>query len=364
MRKYRIFLTLLLVAVLSILGFQIKHEVGHISSGQGQQSEEEDVSMSAVAGEGEAVRTVCPSGEPIGIYVKTKGVMVIGVSEIEDENGEKKSPCKNLIQAGDYILALDGEEITDKASMIAKIQESGGEAIVFQVCRNAETFEVELVPVKDKKGNYVMGLWVKDDISGIGTLTYTDNGTFAALGHSINDNDTGTMFCVSDGALYETKIVNIKKPTTDTPGRLEGVINYSSRYVIGRVEENSAYGIHGTLTKRKQEQWKEENREEENRMQVAAKEEVHTGKAYLLSSVSGESCYYEIEIISVDSDNENGKCMEFVVKDKDLLALTGGIVQGMSGTPIIQDGKLIGAVTHVFVNHAEKGYGIFIESMM
>lgn len=359
MRNYRIFLTLLLVAVLSLLGYRIQHEVNHISSRQAELSQEEDLSLSAVANEGESVRMVCPSGEPIGIYVKTKGVMVIGVSEVEDENGEKKSPCRRMIQAGDYIMELDGEEVKDKASMIAKLQESGGASIVFQICRDSDTFDVELTPVKDKKGNYVMGLWVKDDISGIGTLTYTENGAFAALGHSINDNETGTMFCVSDGALYETKIVNIRKPTLDTPGRLEGVINYASRYVIGRVEENSAYGIHGTLTKRQQ-----ENRNEKNWVEAASKEDVHTGTAYLLSSVSGESCYYEIEILSVDADNENGKCMEFVVKDDALLSLTGGIVQGMSGTPILQDGKLIGAVTHVFVNHAEKGYGIFIEDMM
>ncbi len=359
MRNYRIFLSLLLAAVLSILGFQIKYERDHISSQQEQPSHEENRSMSAVANESEKTCMVCPSGEPVGIYVKTKGVMVIGVSEVEDEHGETKSPCQNLIQTGDYILELNGEEINDKASMIERIQAGNGDPVVFRICRNTEMLDVELTPVKDKKGNYVIGLWVKDDISGIGTLTYTNHDTFAALGHSINDNDTGTMFCVSDGALYETKIVNIRKPATDTPGRLEGIINYSSNYVIGRVEENSAYGIHGVLTERQQEKIKEDNW-----MEIGSKQDVHTGEASLLSSVSGESCYYDIEIVSVDADNENGKCLEFVVKDEALLSLTGGIVQGMSGTPIIQDGKLIGAVTHVFVNHAEKGYGIFIEEML
>lgn len=363
MRNYRIFLTLLLIAVLGILGMQIKTEMKQHSSEQMEQFEEDGgkdhVSLSVTAGEGETVRTVCPSGEPIGIYVKTKGVMVIGISEVVDEKGNKVSPCAGILRAGDYILAIDGEEITDKASMIAKVKESRGRNLSFQICRDSKKFDTTITPVKNEKGMFVIGLWVKDDISGIGTLTFTENDRFAALGHSINDNDTGTMFCVSDGALYETKIVNIKKPTSESPGRLEGVINYDSGYVIGRVEENSAYGIHGTLTKRQQ-----ENEQDNVRMEIATKEQVHKGTAYLLSSITGESCQYEIEIVSVEADNENGKCMEFVVKDPALLSLTGGIVQGMSGTPIIQDGRLIGAVTHVFVNHAEKGYGIFIEAMM
>ena len=200
---------------------------------------------------------------------------------------------------------------------------------------------------------------MKDDISGIGTITYIEDGQFAALGHSINDNDTGITFRVSDGALYETTIVRIRKPEAQTPGRLEGVINYAGTHIIGRVEDNNAYGIHGYLTKRQQ-----ELRMDTPKVPVGTKEEVHTGKAYLLSALSGEARQYEIEIISVDSDNENGKCMEIRVTDASLIELTGGIVQGVSGTPILQDGKLIGAVTHVFVDDPTRGYGIFVEQMM
>ena len=363
MKKYRIFLTLLLLTVLVILGLRVNNEIKKRSSEQMEQDAnhvfDEDASMSAVVGEDDTVRTVCPSGEPIGIYVKTKGVMVIGISKIQTEQGEMMSPCDGIVQPGDYIFSIDGEEIEDKATMIEKVKESNGNTLLFRLCRGTKVFDVNLTPVKNQNGTYVMGMWVKDDISGIGTLTFTDYDRFAALGHSINDNDTGTMFCVSDGALYETKIVNIKKPTSENPGRLEGVINYASQYVIGRVEENSAYGIHGTLTRRQKEKW-----QNNARMEIAKKEQVHKGQAYLLSSITGESSLYEIEIVSVDADNENGKCMEFVVRDEKLLSTTGGIVQGMSGTPIIQEGKLIGAVTHVFVNHAEKGYGIFIEEMM
>ena len=256
-------------------------------------------------------------------------------------------------------MRINGQSVDDKKSMLELVQQSGGHELLLRVCRENEYRTVRVTPVKKKDGSYALGLWVKDDISGIGTITYTDGERFAALGHSNNDNDTGIMFRVSDGAVYETTIVRIKKPEADKPGRLEGIINYTGRYVIGRVEENSAFGIHGYLTKRQQ-----KTHTQDIQVAVGRKSEVHVGTAYLLSSVSGESKQYEIEIVSVDSDNENGRCMEFKVTDSTLLSLTGGIVQGMSGTPILQDGRLIGAVTHVFVNDSTRGYGIFIEEMM
>lgn len=316
-------------------------------------------SMPVVSSERETEYMVCPSGEPVGIYVKTKGVMVIGVNAVQAEDGKEVSPCEGMLLPGDYIMRINGTMVNEKADMIKMIDQSNGDEILLRICRDNQYRNLRVTPVKKKDGSYAIGAWVKDDISGIGTLTYTVGDRFAALGHSINDNDTGLMFRVSDGALYDTAIVHIKKPEHNIPGRLEGVIDYTGRFIIGRVEENSAYGIHGYLTKRQQ-------KKHENDMQVAIahKAEVHVGKAYLLSSVSGESKKYEIKIVSVDVDNENGRCMEFSVTDSDLLEITGGIVQGMSGTPILQDGKLIGAVTHVFVNDSTRGYGIFIDEMI
>ena len=314
--------------------------------------------ISAVSSDGEAARMVCPSGEPVGIYVKTKGVMVVSVNEIDSPEGKQPSPCEGLLNPGDYIMRINGQQVRDKAAMIKKIQESNGHEISMYVHRESNDFQFRVTPVMSKSGTYVIGVWVKDDIAGIGTITYTDGNRFAALGHSINDNDTGLTFCVSDGAIYKTTIVRIRKPQPHMPGRLEGVINYADQFVIGRVEENNTFGIRGYLTK------KQQSLSAEEKVPIAKKEDVHTGKAYLRSSLSGESQDYEIRIVTVDADNENGKCMEIAVVDERLLSLTGGIVQGISGTPILQDGKLIGAVTHVFVDDSTRGYGIFIEEMM
>ena len=357
MRRYRIFLVACLLVVLGILGYHNREYL--FAKQEFATTVEQTDSLPVVSSEGETECMVSPSGEPVGIYVKTKGVMVIGVNAVTDEDGNTCKPCENLLAPGDYVMRINGQSVGDKKSMMELVQQSGGREMLLRVCRENDYRTVRVTPVRKKDGGYAIGLWVKDDISGIGTITYTDGTRFAALGHSINDNDTGIMFQVSDGAVYETTIVRIKKPETDKPGRLEGIINYTGRYVIGRVEENSAYGIHGYLTKRQQ-----KTHIQDVQVAIGRKEEVHVGKAYLLSSVSGESKQYEVEIVSVDSGNENGRCMEFKVTDSTVLALTGGIVQGMSGTPILQDGRLIGAVTHVFVNDSTRGYGIFIEEMM
>lgn len=358
MRRYRIFLVVLLLLVLGILGYHNRDFLFTKGGDTDVETQAAD-SMPVVSSDGETECMVCPSGEPVGIYVKTKGVMVISVNSVETAEGTQVSPCEGMMAPGDYVMRINGIAVEDKATMIERVQESQGKELLLRVCRDNQYRNIRVTPVRTKDGAYAIGLWVKDDISGIGTITYTDGDRFAALGHSINDNDTGIMFQVSDGAVYDTTIVRIKKPEQQTPGRLEGIINYTGRYVLGRVEENSAYGIHGYLTKRQQ-----TAHENDMRVPVGHKSDVHVGTAYLLSSVSGESKKYEIKIVSVDADNENGRCMEFAVTDPTLLSLTGGIVQGMSGTPILQDGRLIGAVTHVFVNDSTRGYGIFIEEMM
>lgn len=362
MKAYR---TWLIAAACILTGILLYHNRGCLLADKKNEEKTDNAQqvgtdeLSAVSFDGDAERFVCPSGEPVGIYVKTKGVMVIAVNQINTAEGMKPSPCEGILKAGDYIMRINNQTVNDKATMMRKIQESKGEEMLFYVCRGTEYFNIRVTPVKTASGSYAVGVWVKDDIAGIGTITYTDGDRFAALGHSINDSDTGLTFRVSDGAIYETTIIHIRKPQTHTPGRLEGVINYAGQYVIGRVEENSLYGIHGYLTKRQQEKHKDDSK-----VPVGSREEVHIGTAYLKSSLSGSPEEYEIEIVSVDADNENGKCMEIAVTDPELLALTGGIVQGISGTPILQDGKLIGAVTHVFVDDPTRGYGIFIEEML
>ncbi|MGN0367381.1 MAG: SpoIVB peptidase S55 domain-containing protein [Wujia sp.] len=350
MKRYRIFLCMLLLLVLTAIYF---------TSSNTQSNTNPVDSLPVTAQNQEGIKMVHPSGEPIGIYVKTKGVLVIATGQVEGPDGTVSSPCKNILQAGDYIMKIGDETISDKQTFIKRITGTNGAPVHLTIYRDGAQRRVSVTPVLNKQRVYVLGLWVKDDLSGIGTLTYTDGKEFAALGHSINDNDTGMQFMISDGAIYDAQIFRIQKPLSTSPGRLEGMINYTGGYVLGRVQANNSYGIHGILTKKTLSQINDEDM-----VPIGSKESVHTGCAQLYSAISGTPCKYEINIVSIQEHNETGRCMEFVVTDKALLDLTGGIVQGMSGTPILQDGKLIGAVTHVFVDNASKGYGIFIEEMM
>lgn len=319
-----------------------------------------EAGSNAGAESGETVHMVIPCGTPIGIYVKTKGVMVINTSEIEGNDGSKCAPCEGLLSQGDYIISIDGTPVEDKNDLISLVEQSGGEELTVGIVRDEQELYVNITPAKNEKGNYMLGLWVKDDISGIGTLTYIDEEGFGALGHSINDNDTGVAFTISDGAIYDASLVNVVKPDGKNPGRLEGLIDYSARHIIGRIEENSAYGIQGYVTAHGMEQLMSEEW-----IPVAKKNEAHLGSAYILSEVSGSPEYYQIEITGVDiTSAAEGKGLELKVTDERLLGLTNGIVQGMSGTPIIQDGKLLGAVTHVFLKDSTRGYGTFVEYMM
>ncbi len=322
----------------------------------------DDISMSNTS------KMVIPSGEPIGIYVKSEGVMVIGVGEIKGEDGGVYMPCLNLVKQGDYIIGVNGAKINDKTELIEIVNKCNDDYVELQIKSynnvssnsDIEIFNVKVKPVKSEDGNYMLGLWVKDDISGIGTLTYYDEDSFGALGHSINDNDTGEVFAISDGAIYSTDLVNIIKSGSNNPGRLEGMIDYSSKNMVGRVEKNDTFGISGYLTNAGKNKL-----DDGNYMPVATKNQVRLGDAFILSSITGEEKYYSIKITNIQYENiDDNKELQIEITDPELINITSGIVQGMSGTPIIQDGRLVGAVTHVLVNDPTKGYGIFIESMM
>lgn len=366
--SYRTALLTVLIFVLSILNVVIKDYYfdKQLDNGRINMPEVSLANSDNVHSESEDMvldlsdRKVMPSGMPIGIYVKTKGVMVIDTGIITGMDGKLYSPCKDILKRGDYIININGVDIEDKRSLVSAVDECSGKAVTISVLRDSENITFEATPVKNEDGRYKLGLWVKDDISGIGTLTFVDESSFAALGHSINDNDTGIIFNISDGAIYNTNLVNIVKPEGSNPGRLEGVIDYSSSNIIGRVTGNTEYGISGFLLKNVDctglgYEW----------MNIAAKEEVKTGPAYILSSITGKPEYYEINITNLSYDRANGnKSIELEITDERLISLTDGIVQGMSGTPIIQNNRLIGAVTHVFLNDSTKGYGIFIEYML
>lgn len=305
-------------------------------------------------------KMLIPSGIPIGIYVKTSGVLVVGIGEFEDADGSKVSPAKYILQKGDYILRADGEEIENKKQLIRLIEESGGENMVLTIKRNDEITDVMATPVCNQNQQWKLGIWIRDNAQGIGTMTYEDtNHTFGALGHGINDVDTSMLMNLDEGTLYKTEIVGITRGSNGSPGELTGYIEYDSDNVIGEITENTAEGIFGVCDEEITEAACYEP------IPIALKQEIELGPAQIICSVTGEPEFYDVEIAEVNLDGDNiNRGIVIRVTDEKLLTLTGGIIQGMSGSPIIQNGKLVGAVTHVLVQDSTRGYGIFIEEML
>lgn len=300
------------------------------------------------------------SGSTIGIYMETEGVLVIDTGEILDQNGETKEPARNIIRQGDYIVSFNGQKISTKKELISDIAELDGTAVTLEVSREGESIPVSVTPVKDTKGDYKLGIWVRDDTQGIGTLTYVDqNGNYGALGHGISDIDTAQLLNIRNGALYKAQILAINKGSKGNPGELAGFIRYDDRNILGTIEVNTKNGIYGQLTQNA------DNGITLKKMPAAYKQEVKTGSASIFCSVDGQVKEYDAEIKRIDLNHEDtNKSFVIQITDDELLETTGGIVQGLSGSPIIQNGKIIGAVTHVFVQDSTSGYGIFIENML
>lgn len=301
-----------------------------------------------------------PCGSPIGIYLKSNGIMVIGTGRIQMEDGQETEPAYGLLESGDYIEAINGTPLRDKEALITELNHNGAKEAILTVRREGGAVEVRMNPVKADDGSYKLGAWVRDDTQGIGTMTYLDtNGNFGALGHGISDSDTGEVVEIEEGALYETEILGIEKGTVGNPGVMAGVIYYGPGTRFGTVEANTEVGIFGKANERFA------SRVQGEPLEIGYRQDVKKGRAWIRSQVSGELRDYEIEIQRVDCHPlQKNKSLVIHVVDEDLLELTGGIVQGMSGSPIIQDGKLIGAVTHVFVQDSTRGYGILMEDML
>ena len=301
-----------------------------------------------------------PAGIPIGIYLETKGVMIVDVGEVESNQG-KETPSKYILQKGDYVLSVNGQSVDKKSELSKMIEECDGESLVFTINRNNQVFNAKVTPVQNTEGEYQLGIWIRDNAQGIGTLTYVDElGSFGALGHGIHDGDTGQVVHIELGSLYETEIINIKKGSNGEPGELTGVIEYSSRHVLGDIYSNTDLGIFGTCnTKLLRSLYDIE------KLPIGYKQQVSVGPAQIVCSIDGERKYYDIEITAMHYDAQvRNKGLEIQVTDKELLEKTGGIVQGMSGSSIVQNGRIVGAVTHVLVRDSAKGYGIFIEDML
>ena len=331
-----------------------------MGTGFGVQQLEASEEKQIVSSGGSNAQYVIPGGMAIGIYMETDGVLVLSTECMECVDGNEYEPAKNLVKPGDYIVELNGQEIDNKRELVQAVNKLESSEVILKIRRDDEYIDVKMQSVEVKNDQYKLGIWVKDSIQGLGTLTYlTMNGEFGALGHGIHDSETNELIEIEKGSVYNTNIVGIQKGQKGEPGGLEGVIIYRSSNKLGVIDKNTEDGIYGSLKEI------ETLCADVQPVEICKKEDIELGKASILCCVDGTVKEYEIKIKNIDSyakDANKGIIIE--VTDAKLLELTGGIVQGMSGSPIIQDGKIVGAVTHVLVNDPTRGYGIFIEEMI
>lgn len=294
-------------------------------------------------------------GETIGIKIDTNGILVLGTGTITGRDGQQHEPAKNIVQSGDYIYKINNVNVSTKEELSSELGKITKKKVIITVKREEEPLDLSINAVETEEG-YKLGIWVRDDTQGIGTLTYyDDNGNFAALGHGISDIDTGTTMNVKDGYICNAGVYQIVKGSKGKPGEISGYLKKDEKNRLGTIFKNSRYGIRGTLF--------ENINLKTDTVSISLKQEIKKGNAEILCQVNGQVERYQIKIEKINL-NEKEKGLVLHVVDSKLLSITGGIIQGMSGSPIIQNGKLIGAVTHVFVNDPTRGYGIFIENMI
>ena len=284
------------------------------------------------------------------------------MSEIEGEDNKKYKPYENSgIEEGDTIIKVNDNEINSTDDLVETVNMSGGKEVKLEYIHEQETKECSITPVKMNNDEYKLGLWVRDSAAGVGTITFYEPSTrtFGALGHGISDIDTGELIDIASGEFVTTRILDITKGEEGTPGKIQGTIE--NQETIGLIDKNTRFGIYGTV-----DNLSSLGIDNSKEMEVAARDEIKEGKATILCSLdNGRPQEYEIEIEKIFKDNNyDNKSMEIKVTDERLLEKTGGIIQGMSGSPIIQNGKFIGAVTHVLVDNPEEGYGVFADIML
>lgn len=303
-----------------------------------------------------------PGGHSVGVKMDVKGVLIVGLEEITTEKGKKINPgLKAGLQIGDNILEINGTKVNN-AKEVQEVINNIKKEVRLKIKRKNEIQNVNVTPVKSEDdGLYKLGIWVKDRTAGIGTLTFynPDDQTFGALGHAITDAETGTVLSVADGELLNAKVESVKQGKAGDPGEIRGIF-YEADAPLGKLDLNTDYGIFGKTDQQIN------NPFYDKPLSIAYQNEVKKGKAYILTTLDGDKIdKYEISIEKINRQSKpDTKSMVIKVTDKRLLEKSGGIVQGMSGSPIIQNDKIIGAVTHVFVNDPQKGYAIFIEWML
>lgn len=305
---------------------------------------------------------VIPVGNIAGVKLYTSGVLVVGMSEIEGKDNKMYKPYENTgIKEGDTITKINNKYISSTDDLIDNVNKSNGDTIEVTYIQNEQKKECNITPVKTNENEYKIGLWVRDSAAGVGTVTFYEPATktFGALGHGIADIDTGELLNIASGEFVTTRILNITKGEKGNPGKIQGTIE--NQQTIGEISKNTGFGIYGKV-----DNISSLEIDASKEMEVALRDEIKLGKAKILCSLDNKNVQeYEIEIKKIYKENNyNNKSMEIEITDENLINKTGGIIQGMSGSPIIQNGKFIGAVTHVLVNNPKEGYAVFGDLML
>ena len=300
---------------------------------------------------------VVPLGNIVGLKLYTDGVLVVGMSEISGNKPYEEAGIKE----GDRIIEINEKTVTCTADLVQNVNDSNGEKIQMTYIRDGQEIETSIKPVEVSSNNYKIGLWVRDTAAGVGTVSYYEPSTnsFAALGHGIMDVDTEELINIASGEFITTNILSITKGEEGNPGKIQGTIENQAS--IGNISKNTPFGVFGTLKNAAS-----LNVDLTKTMKVAMREEIQTGKASIICTLENNvRKEYEVEIQKIFKDNNSdNKSMVIKVTDQELLDKTGGIIQGMSGSPIVQNGKFVGALTHVLVSDPTKGYGVFADMMI
>lgn len=305
------------------------------------------------------ISSLIPIGHTVGIQMSAEGVLVVRLDDVQTESG-KVCPARDAgVQEGDLIVAVNGTEIDANDTLQKQIALSAGGPIELTLQNGDSTRTVTVTPCTDAEGSYRIGVLARDGMAGIGTLTYVDpeTGEYGSLGHGICDSETGVLLPLADGSLIRSSVTSVQRGKAGEPGSLQG--EFEADNTVGTVENNTQNGIFGKLTDTSVYDSLEA-------VPVATADEIQTGEAEILSNVEGDTVQrYSVQILKIyPEDDEYGRGMMLRVTDEALLKQTGGIVQGMSGSPVLQNGKLIGAVTHVLVDDPTCGYAIGIERML
>ena len=305
---------------------------------------------------------VIPMGNLIGAKLYTSGVLVVGMSEIQGQDLKKYKPYENSgIEEGDMIVEMDSKKIANTNELVETVNKSDGKEIQIKYIRNDETITTSIQPVKSESNEYKLGLWVRDAAAGVGTLTFYEpsTGKFAALGHGIVDVDTGGILNIANGELVTSNLIAIQKGEKGKPGEIKGSID--SGVTIGEISKNTNFGVFGLVSNKTN-----LNLKNAKEYEIALRSEIKTGEAQVICELeNGKKETYNIEIEKVyASNNYDNKSMLIKITDERLLQKTGGIIQGMSGSPIMQNGKFIGAITNVLVSDPTTGYAIFGDLMV